>query len=371
MLKQSHSHRRTYLYDKVRRDIFEQDQVSNKKKMQIPSITTICLLQSQAYIIRLLANVSPTVNRSTTPTSSSSIYYLVQLKKMHTITSLKLVIRQCLEWVLLVILFLLDNVARLLNVEREISGLTREEPNDAATLVRRSDYDQVQDDEEEDFNQSSTDTNTSRDNYYMDHQQKKHYHHDPCANYDNNNAGTSEPTSPTVKRNNANGLVSPSSPMNSPTPNFVVRRRKTPVRTCEAISLALAPSRATRTGDTNKRVGHTDYPATNSTQTLRRIMAQREITVQNAELPIPPKTQASSKHHHHRHHHHTHKKPTVSSSKADSVASLSSSESSTATKEITVLSGHEFLHRPRMQKTVSLSTAQQYQQQQNEVKLIL
>jgi hypothetical protein len=100
-------------------------------------------------------------------------------------------------------------------------------------------------------------------------------------------------------------------------------------------------------------------------------MAQREITVQNAELPIPPKTQASSKHHHHRHHHHTHKKPTVSSSKADSVASLSSSESSTATKEITVLSGHEFLHRPRMQKTVSLSTAQQYQQQQNEVKLIL
>jgi hypothetical protein len=370
MLKQSTSQRHTHLYDKVRRDLFEQEQDSNTRNVQIPSITTICLLQIQAYVIQMLANLPPKVNRSATPTSSSSIYYLVQQRKMHTITSLRSLIRQCMRWVLLIILFLLDNVARILNVEREMSGFARQDDNKssngtvttaAAALTKRSNYEQ--EDEKDDCNRSYTDTNTYHDDYYMDHQQKKQYHHDLCAN--NNTGEISEPASPTqtVKRNNQ--LVSPSSPMSSPTPNFVVRQRKTssnaPSKPADE-SPVLSPSRATRTGHI-RSLSNNMVDKANSQQKLRRVTAQREITVQSAVLPIQPKT----KHHHH-HHHHTHKKPPIASSTANSVASRSSSESSTA---ITV-SGHEFLHRPRMQKTMSLSTAQQYQQQQqqqNEVNL--
>lgn len=378
MLKQSNSQRHTHLYDKVRRDLFEDQQNRNEKKVKIPSITTICLLQIQAYVVQILANLPPKVNMSTSPSSSSSIYNLVQQKKMHTIISLRMTIRQCLRWVLLIILLLLDNVARLLNIEHEMLDMMPEDNSssrhDTSTtaLAKRSDYDQILDDEDQVFHGSSTDTNSYRDDYY--HQQKKQYHYDLGANNNNNNAdGISELASPiqTVKRNN-HGLVSPSSPVNSPTPSFVVRQRKTSSNAASTAppspnmgmsdeSPVLGPSRTNRTGHvrslSNNMVDH--QKKSNSTQKLRRITAQREITVQNAVLPILPKTPVS-KHHHHHHRHHAHKKAPITSS----VASASSSESSTAIKETTNSSRHEFAHRPQMQKTMSLSTAQQYQQQQ-------
>ncbi|KAL9554879.1 hypothetical protein MBANPS3_002622 [Mucor bainieri] len=346
MLKQSHttrsvaSSKRSNLYDKVRQDLFEDSAHRHKREtVKTPSITTICLLQIQAYIIQILTNL-PTFTVKKSPHQSLSIYYLIQQKKLHAISSLKSVLIQCVRWFLLIVLLLLDNMARVLNVEAEMTD-----------IAAHKEHSQEQD-AEEDYDDDIYSTET--------------YHHDPCANTKPINNGSSEPSSPTKRT-----LVSPSSPINSPTPNFVVRKTRhsftnaptptptptstpTPAFTPVATTAASATEESPVFGPARTRVGHirslsnnmVDQKKPMSPQKLRRITAQREITLQNGILPIVPK---KSNHTHHHHHHHTSKKPPVSSS----VASRSSSESSTTTKET-----HD---RPRMQKTMSLSTAQQYQ----------
>ncbi|KAI8643924.1 hypothetical protein BD408DRAFT_414104 [Parasitella parasitica] len=334
MLKQSHtttakstaSLKRSNLYDKVRQDLFE-DTSGRKQRdeFKTPSITTICLLQIQAYIIQILTNL-PTFTIKKSPNQSSSIYYLIQQKKLHAISSLKSALTQCFRWCLLIILLLLDNVARILNVEGEMAHITSQRKHQLEA--------------EEDYDDDTFSTET--------------YHHDLCANTKPNNDGSSEPPSPTRRT-----LVSPSSPINSPTPNFVVRKTRhsftnaplpapTPAAAVADESPVFGPSRT--------RVGHirslsnnmVDQKQPMSPQKLRRITAQREINMQNSILPIVPKKSNHNHDHHHHHHHHTSKKPPVS----NSVASRSSSESSTIIKET-----HD---KPRMQKTMSLSTAQQY-----------
>lgn len=344
MLKKSHtstrsisSTKRSNLYDKVRQDLFENNSNHNQReKIKTPSITTICLLQIQAYIIQILTNL-PTFTIKKSPNRSLSIYYLIQQKKLYATSSLKSILIQCLRWFLLIILLLLDNIARILNVEGEMAIITAQQDHQAIP------QEQEEEEEEEDFDDDTFSTET--------------YHHDPCANAKPNNGGSSEPPSPTKRT-----LVSPSSPMNSPTPNFVVRKTRhsftnAPVLTSASTSTVVEESPVF--GPSRTRVGHirslsnnmVDQKKPMSPQKLRRITAQREITLQNGILPIVPK----KNNHNHHHHHHTSKKSPISSS----VASRSSSESSTATKET-----HD---KPRMQKTMSLSTAQQYQ---NEVKSI-
>ncbi|GAN06677.1 hypothetical protein MAM1_0132d06165 [Mucor ambiguus] len=346
MLKQSHttrsvaSSKRSNLYDKVRQDLFEDSAHRYKREtVKTPSITTICLLQIQAYIIQILTNL-PTFTIKKSANQSLSIYYLIQQKKLHAISSLKSVLIQCVRWFLLIVLLLLDNMARILNVEAEMTDITAQKEH---PLIPQ------EQDVEEDYDDDIYSTET--------------YHHDPCANTKPINGGISEPSSPTKRT-----LVSPSSPINSPTPNFVVRKTRnsfTNAPTPTAVSTSVATTAASVTeespvfGPARTRVGHirslsnnmVDQKKPMSPQKLRRITAQREITLQNGILPIVPK---KSNHAHHHHHHHTSKKPPVSSS----VASRSSSESST-TKET-----HD---RPRMQKTMSLSTAQQYQNELNSV----
>ncbi|KAL0145363.1 hypothetical protein V8B55DRAFT_1014017 [Mucor lusitanicus] len=346
MLKQSHttrsiaSSKRSNLYDKVRQDLFEDNAHRHKREtVKTPSITTICLLQIQAYIIQILTNL-PTFTIKKSPNQSLSIYYLIQQKKLYAISSLKSVVVQCVRWFLLIVLLLLDNMARILNVEAEMTDIAAQKEHHPLIPQEQ--------DAEEDYDDDAYSTET--------------YHHDPCANTKPINNGSSEPSSPTKRT-----LVSPCSPISSPTPNFVVRKTRhsftnapTPTPTPASTSVATATSGTEESpvfGPARTRVGHirslsnnmVDQKKPMSPQKLRRITAQREITLQNGILPIVPK---KSNHTHH-HHHHTSKKPPVSSS----VASRSSSESSTTTKET-----HD---RPRMQKTMSLSTAQQYQ---NEVK---
>lgn len=349
MLKQSHtarsisSSKRSNLYDKVRQDLFEDTAHYRKREtVKTPSITTICLLQIQAYIIQILTNL-PTFTFKKSPNQSLSIYYLIQQKKLYAVSCLKSVLVQCVRWFLLIILLLLDNVARILNVEGEMTDITAQKEHPLIPQAQ---------DVEEDFDDDAYSTET--------------YHHDPCANTKPINNGSSEPPSPTKRT-----LVSPSSPISSPTPNFVVRKTRhsftnapTPAPVSSSTSAATTTEAAAEEspvfGPSRTRVGHIRSLSNNmvdqkkpiSPQKLRRITAQREITLQNGILPIVPK---KSSHNHHHHHHHTSKKPPVSSS----VASRSSSESSTTTKET-----HD---RPRMQKTMSLSTAQQYQ---NEVKCV-
>lgn len=347
MLKKSHittrpisSSKRSNLYDKVRQDLFEDNSNHNQReKVKTPSITTICLLQIQAYIIQILTNL-PTFTIKKSPNQSLSIYYLIQQKKLYAISSLKSILIQCLRWFLLVILLLLDNIARILNVEGEMANITARQGHQ---LIPQ----EQEEEEDDDFDDDTFSTET--------------YHHDPCANAKPNNNGSSEPPSPTKRT-----LVSPSSPINSPTPNFVVRKTRhsftnAPVPTPASTSAAIEESPVF--GPSRTRVGHIRSLSNNmvdqknpmSPQKLRRITAQREITLQNGILPIIPKKNNHNHNHNHHHHHHTSKKPPVSSS----MASRSSSESSTTTKET-----HD---KPRMQKTMSLSTAQQYQ---NEVKSI-
>ncbi|KAK4509850.1 uncharacterized protein ATC70_007154 [Mucor velutinosus] len=351
MLKQSHttrsiaSSKRSNLYDKVRQDLFEDNAHRHKREtVKTPSITTICLLQVQAYIIQILTNL-PTFTIKKSPNQSLSIYYLIQQKKLYAISYLKSILIQCVRWFLLIVLLLLDNMARILNVEAEMTDITAQKER---PLIPQ------EQDTEEDYDDDTYSTET--------------YHHDPCANTKPVNNGSSEPSSPTKRT-----LVSPSSPINSPTPNFVVRKTRhsftnapTPTPTPTPVSTSVVATTATEEspvfGPARTRVGHirslsnnmVDQKKPMSPQKLRRITAQREITLQNGILPIVPK-KSNHAHHHHHHHHHTSKKPPVSSS----VASRSSSESSSTTKET-----HD---RPRMQKTMSLSTAQQYQ---NEVKCV-
>ncbi|GAA5814968.1 hypothetical protein MFLAVUS_008472 [Mucor flavus] len=274
MIKQTHMNRP--LYDRVRQDLFEE---KKKSSLRIPSITTICLLQIQAFMVQLLSNL-PRISGDEKPCT------LFQYFTFST--------RSIARWILLSVSIILDNIARLLNVESEIRDIITEDD----------------------------------DGYYS---QKS----DQCTKRNSsttNESGTSEPTTPN-KRSSGHSMVSPSSPIHSPTPNFVLY----PAPTTRSVnSPVLAPSRVNHTNrarsssfnnTTDKQLG----------QQLRRSPGRREITVHNAILPI------QRKHHHHHHH--------QSDKKANSVTSRSSSESSTG--------------RPRMQKTMSLSTAQQYQQQQH------
>ncbi|KAG2229232.1 hypothetical protein INT48_002477 [Thamnidium elegans] len=236
------------LYDKVRQDLFEE---KKKSSLRIPSITTICLLQIQAFTVQLLSNL-PSIS-----------------------------------------------AARLLNVESEIKDIITEDD----------------------------------DGYYS---QKS----DQCTkrNSSTNESGTSEPITPN-KKSSGHSMVSPSSPIHSPTPNFVLY----PISTTRSVnSPILAPSRVNHTNRARSSSFNNTTDKQQGQQQLRRSPGRREITVHNAILPIQRK-------HHHHHHRQSEKK---ANSTANSVTSRSSSESSTG--------------RPRMQKTMSLSTAQQYQQQQQQ-----
>ncbi|KAI9265904.1 hypothetical protein EDC94DRAFT_604404 [Helicostylum pulchrum] len=276
MIKQTHMNRP--LYDKVRRDLFEE---KKKSSLRIPSITTICLLQIQAFMVQLLSNL-PSISGDEKP---CSVYQYFTFS-----------IRSITKWILLSVLLILDNIARLLNVESEIKDIITED--DDGYYSQKSDQCTKR-------NSSTTNTNES---------------------------GTSEPTAPN-KRSSGHSMVSPSSPIHSPTPNFVLY----PAPTTRSVnSPVLAPSRVNHTNRARSSSFNNTTDKQQGQQQLRRSPGRREITVHNAILPI------QRKHHHHHHHHQSDKK-------ANSVTSRSSSESSTG--------------KPRMQKTMSLSTAQQYQQQ--------
>lgn len=255
MLKQQ-----IYLYDKIRQDLFE-DKVTHSSTERVPSITTMFLLQIQASIIHLLTQL-PSKSKLATHTTTlqkPSSFSLLEQKRQDIISSIQFVSFQCIHWFLLILLFILDNVARFLNVDHEMAEITNKS-----------------------------------------YQQQKI------------DFGESEPSSPTKPT-----LVQPSSPVHSPTPNFI---RKPPT----------ADSRGVRIRSLSNNMVDQKKPM--SPQKLRRITAQREITVQNGVLPIQQKKSTKKPH------------------------SISSSGSSSTTKET---------DRPRMQKTMSLTTAQQY----HEVKL--
>lgn len=259
----------------------------SKETSKVPSITTMFLLQIQATIIQLLTQLPSKSKfaRNTTAIQKSTSFSLLEQKRRYLVLSVQFALFQCVHWFLLVILFLVDVVARFLNVEDEMAEIT-----------------------------------TSRHHYQQQEEEAKKIY------------GDSEPALPIttttnqIKNNTSNSpaLVSPSSPTHSPTPNFVVRQRKSSNNTDE--------SRVRHIRSLSNNMIDQKKPI--SPQKLRRITAQREITVQNAVLPIQPK-----KHHHH---HHSKKPPTISHS---------SSSSSTTTRTT---------DRPKMQKTMSLSTAQQH-----------
>lgn len=419
MLKQSHingyHHNHLHLYDKVRQDLFEERE---QVKIRTPSITTICLLQIQAYIIQILANLppinaKPANNNLIATTATLSFFLVYKQKRLHVITSMKSMIRQCLRWLLLVVLLVLDNIARLLNVEGEMADISASKENGSATsastngVVRRSrhhhqDYHRLEledddDDEEEDgelddYRRSSTDT-TYRDDYYL--RKKSSFilnkKSDQCTSGTNVNLNNnSEPTSPSSIRRTS--VTLPPSPINSPTPNFVLQPRQggsssnsngaaKPSSTIIAKSNnnnngespILAPSRVNGNSNNNNNRHRTRSLSNNMIDTivnkqqqqqkLRRITGQREITVQNAILPIPTSpttasaaTSASGKGkstHSHHHHHHSHSHKRLPHSTANSVSSSESSSTTASNNN----------NRPRMQKTMSLSTAQQYHQQ--------
>jgi hypothetical protein len=218
---------------------------------------------------------------------------MIEQKRMHLVLSVQFLSIQCLHWFLLILMFLLDNVARFLNVEHEMAEI-------AAHKEKQSNV-------------------SARSSYYIQ---------DPYRFIDQHNK-QKKPTYPSIDTSyeeppvlkTTSTLVSPSSPVHSPTPNFVVRQQKD-------------ESRVRIRSYSNNMV---DQRKPISPQKLRRITAQREITVQNAVLPIPRPKQ-----------------------KTHSIVSHSSSGSST--KE------PQDFNRPRMQKTMSLSTAQQYHQKHhNEV----
>ncbi|KAI7905701.1 uncharacterized protein BX663DRAFT_500610 [Cokeromyces recurvatus] len=89
--QQCHSNSTT-VYDKVNQDLFQQNPIEKNKK--IPSITTIFLLQLQAHVIKRLVELS---------------------KKKRE--------RRIQHWILLILLVLLDNIARILNIENEMNKI--------------------------------------------------------------------------------------------------------------------------------------------------------------------------------------------------------------------------------------------------------
>ncbi|KAG1462115.1 hypothetical protein G6F46_006157 [Rhizopus delemar] len=85
------------LYNQVHSDLFQTAMTDNLNDRDyfIPSFTTILLLQTQAYVVQLLIDFKE---------STSYIYQLIQ-------------------WPLLIVLSVLDNVAYLLNLDHEINRL--------------------------------------------------------------------------------------------------------------------------------------------------------------------------------------------------------------------------------------------------------
>ncbi|CAO3657265.1 unnamed protein product [Mucor hiemalis] len=355
MLKQSHinnhydQHDHLNLYDKVRQDLFEEEQ--KPKQLRAPSITTIFLLQIQAYIVQILLSLPPIHNnnhRNTNGASSNAFFFVViyQQQRLHVITSIRSVIRQCIRWVLLVVLLVLDNIARVLNVEGEMYELTnkQQQKEEKKPIFHEEEEAYVHD--EEDYMRSSTDT--YRDDYYL--QKKSSFNHgsDQCTNTNNNKRNTSgipsEPSSPTHPKKLNGGANSNYSPSHSPTPNFIRNPSTSRPSQQKELSPNLNPSRVNNRARSlsNNLDG---YTATKQ-QKLRRITGQREITLQNAILPIPSRNNYTSG------------KPPLHNivKKASSVVSRSSSES---------ISGGGGGVRPKMQKTQSLSTAQQYHNSHN------
>ncbi|KAI9356947.1 hypothetical protein BD770DRAFT_102351 [Pilaira anomala] len=289
MLKQTQMNRP--LYDKVRQDLFEE---KKKTSLRIPSITTICLLQVQAFIVQMLSNL-PSISDER---PCSMYQYAIFCSRSMT------------KWILLSVLFMLDNIARLLNVESELKEMIIEDDDEYCSQKTATNDQQCTNNN----NTTITTATMSKPN-----------------NNNTNQSGTSEGTIPN-KRSNGHSMVSPSSPIHSPTPNFVLY----PTRPIN--SPVLGPSRVKPTNRIRSSSFNNTYDKQpkqqqqQQQQQLRRSPGRREITVHNATLPISRKLTQDKK---------------QTDSTANSITSRSSSSETSTTK-------------PRMKKTMSLTTAQQY-----------
>ncbi|KAI8350855.1 hypothetical protein BD560DRAFT_409517 [Blakeslea trispora] len=327
----SHGKHSSHLYDRARQDTFDHSN-SYEHHATVPSITTICLLQIQANIIQVMA-------------------YLPYHDKA--------VLKQCLRWVLVIGLLFLDTIARMLGVDQEMKELKKrkkqqEEDSEAKATVQPS---RLADDE------------------YV-------YYHGQCTTQPSiSEQPLSERTSPTLVKRTQH-LVTPGSPIPTsffpktisvhhgsrkahtqppspitPTPSISMEvhgmlgvppsssseERKSIDKTTHHVGRS---SRASWTPSHGRSLSNTMIDrGSMSPQKLRRVTGQREITVQNAISPRPSisTTTTTTKHHH------------------DTKAMASSSGRSESSESSATLSAHN--QRPKMQKTSSLSTAQQYHKQ--------
>ncbi|CEI97842.1 hypothetical protein RMCBS344292_11967 [Rhizopus microsporus] len=261
----------SHLYDRVKSDLFDQDDLNNREDVYIPSITAMVLLQMQAYIVQSLVK-------------SNTRSYL----------------HQFIHWILLFALLILDNMARLLDVEHEIANLTHKKKRGQCVDNGKK---------KEELQEIVTITK-------------------PCHT-----------------------IVSPSSSITSPTPTYVRQRKVSSPSAVHQTSPVLEPSRQHNTS--SSPMGHVRSLSNNildkKQHTLRRVTGQREITVQNTIAPI------QKSHKHHSHHNHQRKTITPMSSTANSVASRSSSSESSLTKESSEYHNHHH-NKPKMVQTRSLTT---------------
>ncbi|OBZ83674.1 hypothetical protein A0J61_08276 [Choanephora cucurbitarum] len=289
----NHGKHSSRLYDRARQDLF--DTTHDHHTTTVPSITTICLLQIQANIIQVLA-------------------YLPHHDKA--------VLKQCLRWILLITLLLLDNLARILNVDQEMKDLKKKKQN-----------------------RHHPETN---EEHRLDDGDV--YYHGQCTTQSlTSQQPLSERTSPMLVKRTQQQLVTPiaffpkstrkayTQPSSPTTPT----RESAEERKAEGGSRS---SRANRVPSHGRSLSNTMIDKDMSPQKLRRVTGQREITVQNAILPIMPRPSVSS-----------------TTSRHDRKVMVNSSGLSESSESSATLSAPD--QRPKMQKTVSLSTAQQYHKQ--------
>ncbi|KAI8884836.1 hypothetical protein K501DRAFT_284652 [Backusella circina FSU 941] len=428
MLKQTHkagSSRSSHilLYDRVRDDIFEnqQQQQHHHRTVVIPSITTIALLQLQAYTIQLLTLIPQQRQQR----QSSGI--LASILRRYSPLN---VIRQTLRWILLIGLLLLDNVARILNVESEMNRMVTDigeddnkstacdtfidDQEERTSLIKQEEEHNPKTEEHEEAIERPLSLHINVGNTHDFHVagellKKPSYRdiHDQCRSSE-----PSTPTTTTIKRclrpccetprntsnnnNSKSGLVidsrpfvSPSSP-NSPTPSFIQQRASHTPRTRKISSPSAMMTTSTSTSTSSHHQPHhilkvsadsspvlgpllrpgtrharslsnniilsqvqkaitENKASTQQNQTLRRIGAQREITVPNNNNNssnnnnVPPPRQKRSL------------VPNILKKKkspapSNATTTSSSSESST-TKE-----HPEYSRSPKLQKSLSTAT---------------
>ncbi|KAI8327774.1 hypothetical protein EDC96DRAFT_531346 [Choanephora cucurbitarum] len=278
--RSNHGKHSSRLYDRARQDLFD---TTHEHITTVPSITTICLLQIQANIIQVLA-------------------YLPHHDKA--------VLKQCLRWILLITLLLLDNLARILNVDQEMKDLKKKKQN------RR---------------QPETNEEHRLDDDV--------YYHGQCTTQSLTSQPLSERTSPTLVKQHQ--LVTPItfSPKST-------RKAYTQPSSPTKEHTEEGGSRSSRVNQTShgRSLSNTMVDKDMSPQKLRRVTGQREITVQNGILPMMPRPSVSS-----------------TTSRHDRKVMINSSGLSESSESSATLSAPN--QRPKMQKTVSLSTAQQYHKQ--------